>query len=232
MKIVAISDLHGQIPEITEQNYDILCICGDIFPLRAQNNLPQCESWLKKVFIPWCESLPCDTVLLIAGNHDLYFERTLGSDIYDVFSHTKIKYLENTSYEINGVTFYGTPYCHEFGNWSFMRSDECLSEIFENIPEDVDVLLTHDAPYGTSDICLDITPWPNAGHIGSIPLRDAILDKAPKLVLHGHLHSTNHNVELMGETDTEVYNVSLLNEEYKMAYPPLILEIKNDELGR
>ena len=224
MKIIAISDLHGQFPEIKE-TCDVLCICGDIVPLNLQMNSPKSKTWIKEKFIPWCNSINCTHVLLIAGNHDLVFERTLHHEIMDLFLGTKIQYLENDSIEIDGKRFYGTPYCHEYDDWAFMRPNDNLKMIYDLIPENIDVLLTHDAPYGTSDICLDETPWPEVGHIGCIPLRDAILEKKPKLVLHGHLHSTNHKIELMGEADTEVYNVSLLNEEYNMVFLPLILEI-------
>lgn len=221
MKILGISDLHGILPEITNEKFDVLCICGDLFPLKAQNNMPQCKSWLEKRFIKWCESIPCDHVLLIAGNHDLYFERTIRSDIDSIFKNTKIHYLENDLTEIDGIKFYGTPYCKIFGMWAFMRDDEHLSMIFNNIPENIDVLLTHDAPYGTSDICLQNESWITGEHIGNEPLRDAIIAKSPKVNLHGHLHSANHSVELL--RDTEVYNVSLVDERYELAYPPLEL---------
>ena len=78
-----------------------------------------------------------------------------------------------------------------------MRDDFHLKMIYDLIPENLDVLLIHDAPYGTSDICLQEIEGNDKEHLGCIPLRDAILEKKPKIVLHGHLHSTNHNVELM-----------------------------------
>ena len=36
IKVVAISDLHGYLPEIPE--CDLLCICGDLVPLNVQAN--------------------------------------------------------------------------------------------------------------------------------------------------------------------------------------------------
>lgn len=140
-----------------------------------------------------------------------------------MFTGTKIKYLENDAIEIDGKKFYGTPYCHQFGNWAFMRDDDHLALIFENIPEDLDVLLTHDAPYGTSDMILQNVPWMNGEHIGCIPLRDAVIAKQPKVLLHGHLHSTNHAVEILNETD--VFNVSLVDEHYELVYKPLVFSI-------
>jgi hypothetical protein len=42
MKTIAISDLHGLLPEIVEPA-DIMFICGDISPLHIQFNKP--EMW-------------------------------------------------------------------------------------------------------------------------------------------------------------------------------------------
>lgn len=222
MKIIAISDLHGLLPKIDEK-CDVLCICGDIIPLEIQTDIYKSKNWLKTDFIAWCNSIACKHILLIAGNHDLIFEQTLHHEIMDIFLGTKIHYLENDEVEIDGKRFYGTPYCHIFENWAFMREDVHLKMIYDLIPENLDVLLIHDAPYGTSDICLQETDGNDKEHLGCIPLRDAILEKKPKLVLHGHLHSTNHNVELM--ENTKVYNVSILNESYNLEYPPLTLNL-------
>lgn len=41
--------------------------------------------------------------------------------------------------------------------------------------------------------------------------------------MHGHLHSTSHDKEMLG--DTEIYNVSLLDENYKMVYQPFITNL-------
>ena len=73
-------------------------------------------------------------------------------------------------------------------------------------------------------MCFD---WTKQGRtpysIGNEPLRDVIIEKRPKINLHGHLHSANHNVERLNETD--VYCVSILDEEYRIKYKPLYLEL-------
>lgn len=102
-----------------------------------------------------------------------------------------------------------------------MEDNITLESKFKNIPEDVDFLLTHDAPYGTSDICMQDIYWNNGEHIGSRPLRDAIIEKKPKYNLHGHLHSSNHDKEILNET--KVYNVSLLDENYNLTYKPSVV---------
>ena len=44
-------------------------------------------------------------------------------------------------------------------------------------------------------------------------------------LLHGHLHSANHDVEKLG--DTKVYNVSMLDETYSLKYQPLYMDYIN-----
>ena len=222
MKIVAISDLHGNLPTIEEVAI-IYCIAGDIMPLNIQSNDRKCRKWLKEEFIPWANNLPCSHVVLIAGNHDFVFQRMEKEAIDVIFEGSKVIYLENSGVQLEGLNIFGTPWCHQFGHWAFMTDDDSLVKLFNDIPENVDILLTHDAPYGTSDILFQNTAWNIGEHIGCVPLRDAIIEKKPKIVLHGHLHSTNHKKEVLVESD--VYNVSLLDENYDLIYDPLILDV-------
>ena len=227
VQITAISDLHGYLPTDLSKG-DILCICGDIFPLDIQTDISECDDWLNNVFIPWTIELPFKEIILVAGNHDFYFEETSPIDIFLMFDHTKVTYLQDSWVMIYGIKFYGTPWCHKFGNWTFMLNNSSLKDKFKHIPSDIDFLLTHDAPYGTSDICLqEDVIWHTNIHIGNKPLRNIIIEKTPKYNLHGHLHSANHDEEILNET--KVYNVSLLDEKYKLVYKPLIIEIVNNE---
>lgn len=226
MKIIAISDLHGNLPEITEKA-NLLIIAGDISPLKIQFKTREMKAWLINQFLDWVEKAPVEKVILVAGNHDSWFERAYEDLKVDLQrrSNYKLIYLENDIVFYNDETgkeysIYGTPYCHMYGNWPFMREDEYMEEAFRDIPEYVDILVTHDAPYGCSDICYQRQDYE---HKGNVPLRDTILEKSPKLVLHGHLHSSNHNEEILGKS--KVYNVSILDENYVETYEPLILEI-------
>jgi Icc-related predicted phosphoesterase len=186
-------------------------------------------NWIKKEFIPWCEKQPCDKVFLIAGNHDWFFMRH-PDEVDEIFKdNEKITYLcdslaEYVDKDYNTYRIYGTPWCHQFYNWAFMTSDVELENIYNKIPYKVDILMTHDAPHGTSDVLLqEDIPWASDSHIGCIPLGNAVDDKKPILLLHGHLHSTNHECEMRGET--EVYNVSMVDERYKKVYKPFYKEI-------
>ena len=36
-----------------------------------------------------------------------------------------------------------------------MRDDDILEELYKDIPKNIDILISHDAPYGCSDICFE-----------------------------------------------------------------------------
>lgn len=236
MKICGISDLHGcvNLDELFIKECDILCIAGDIMPLDIQRNIPESLAWIKDIFIPWAEKQPIDKIFLVAGNHDsvAYKERTFKS----LFTGTKIIYLEDSGYSYiskDGSVYniYGTPWCSMFGNWYFMLDDENLIKKFSNIPNDCDILITHNPPdllkVGT------IQEGYNFGEdAGCIPLADEIIKKTPKLVICGHIHTGDHNLTYYEVNNKKIglVNVSLLNERYYNAFKPFYAEFKKDSI--
>lgn len=234
MNICAISDLHGYLPLYPNewwgdlQSCEIICICGDIFPLYIQTNMTESKRWLLEKFKPWAADLPVEKVLFIGGNHDFFCERCK-KDLFHWFSkHDKVTYLHNTgidyisTQDTKTYSIFGSPYCHQFGSWAFMRDEETLVKKFSEIPENLDILITHDAPYGTSDICFEGFAR-SIGHIGCTELRDAIIEKKPSWCLHGHLHSSNHEIETLDFT--KVINCSILDESYNLSYSPQIIKL-------
>lgn len=234
MTVTVTSDMHGFLPLHPSyfweglENSEILLICGDILPLRYQMDMVESKRWLIEQFKPWAASLPVEQVYFIAGNHDFWFERN-DKEAHMIFSkQDKVTYLKNeyvdylSTQDAKVYRIFGTPYCHIFGNWAFMRSEEVLANKFNVIPGNVDILISHDAPYGTSDICFE--GWAADGrHKGCPELRDAIISKKPKYNFHGHLHSSNHEEEILKET--RVFNTSMLDEEYTITYRPLNIRI-------
>lgn len=72
LSICALSDLHGYLVPVEDfEPCELVCICGDIVPLDIQSNSRKTKQWLKQQFKPWAESLPCNKVLFIAGNHKI-----------------------------------------------------------------------------------------------------------------------------------------------------------------
>lgn len=227
MKICGISDLHGTLPTQFE-NHEVMFICGDISSLNIQINSRKLKKWLIEEFKPWCESLPNDKIFFIAGNHDRFMEAHPDFMYENFTNQDKVTYLCNDNYiytsrEGKEYSIYGTPYCKKFGNWFFMRDFNKLKEIYSNIPENLDILITHDQPYGYGDILLQQTAWYTGEHLGNKALTEEILIKQPKILLTGHLHSTSH--KCVPIINTKRYNVSLKDEFYDLVYEPLYLEI-------
>ena len=234
MKVCSVSDLHGNLIQCPStywkglEECEILFICGDILPLQIQYNMKESENWLISEFKLWAQDLPVEKVYFIAGNHDAWFERNELAARAIFSKADKVTYLKNefvdhiSMQDSKTYRIFGTPYCHIFGQWPFMRSEETLAKNFSLMPEGVDILFSHDSPYGTSNICLEGWAADNQ-HKGCSALRDTIVERMPKYCFHGHLHSSNHNEEMLN--DTKVYNTSIVDESYKIKYEPLIIRL-------
>lgn len=236
MKICSVSDLHGQLSLYPSDYWtgleecEILLICGDILPLNCQSKAVESRMWLIEEFKPWAASLPVEQVYFVAGNHDFWFERN-NSMAHQIFSkHDKITYLKNeyvdyiSTQDSKVYRIFGTPYCHVFGNWAFMRGEEILAKKFSEIPGNVDILISHDSPkLGTIGTILQESQFNTGINAGNEVLAKFILEKKPHYVFSGHIHSGNHNLETI--EDIKLANCSILNERYELVYNPLILRI-------
>ena len=232
LKIVAISDLHGNLPVITEPA-DIMLLAGDIVPLNIQFNKYECKKWLEGEFAEWIKALPVEDVFMVAGNHDAYFEglNKTNMGLFRQACNFKLKYLQNDTliyYTNDGdpVKIFGTPYCHRYGNWPFMRDEEYMEKKFQEIPEDVDIIISHDPPYGVGqvDCILQDCRRSTDGdpHKGNIPLANRIKDLSFRLLVCGHIHSGDHSLV------NNCVNVSHIDE-YMVPYDNIFyteLEIK------
>ena len=224
MKIAAISDMHGLLPKIEAS--ELLFICGDIIPLSIQRDVQKSLKWLNNEFLNWVNNLPIKQVILIAGNHDFVFERLI-PETYNLFRDTKVKYLFCENYEYisdEGLIYsiYGSPYCEVFGNWPFMVESKTIKEKMSNMRNDIDFLLVHNAPT-LGGLGLINAGWQTGKEAGSLTISDVILQKKPKYVFAGHIHSGNHN--LANVNGISLTNVSLLDESYEFNYKPFYLEV-------
>ena len=140
MKICSISDLHGNLIQYPSPYWEglmeceVLLICGDILPLEIQMDMPKSKKWLIEEFKMWATDLPVEKVYFIAGNHDTWLERN-NLEAHSIFSrYDKVTYLKNeevihiSSQDSKTYSIFGTPYCHIFGNWPFMRSEKILKQ--------------------------------------------------------------------------------------------------------
>jgi predicted phosphodiesterase len=249
VKVIAISDLHGYLPVI-EEKFDLLLIGGDICPAHSHYNYFQ-RMWLSTEFVKWVNELPFkdewSKVVFIGGNHDCFLDQEPNpnkdgfSSIYtDILKPCggRLIYLEDDEYtfekmdddgQFETLKIYGTPWCKIFGNWWFMRNDEFLEKAFDAIPEDLDILLTHDAPAIPPYGFITTGRWAGTD-AGNKPLADAIRKKKPKYAFHGHIHSSPGE---MKEIDgTNICCVSVMDEEYMPFNPIHVLDIEGHKSAK
>ena len=225
MKIQAISDQHGYLPEL--EKCDLLLIAGDILPLAYQASPINTEIWLNSKFIKWINDLQCQQVIAVLGNHDI----AISSNMLDNISKqtkNKIEFLFNnhTNVIINGETLliWGSPWCKIFGTWAYMATDDKLAEYYSSLPKGCDICLTHDAP-AIGDIGV-ITQGSQKGvNAGNKVLAKIIKEKQPRISISGHIHSSNHKLEKKKGCNTLFATVSLIDEQYKPVCEPLIFEL-------
>lgn len=226
MKVGATSDIHGILLQIADE-FDLFVIAGDISPLKIQGNMPLMEEWLFNDFSNWILSIPAETVVMTPGNHDFWFEKNKGSQKIKNLEHRcegKLKILINEYFEIwdhtidvpKLIKIWGTPYCHIFGQWPFMRGEESLEKHFAKIPKDLDILISHDPPFGVTEVDLIMHGGLYKGHVGNFELQKRIEEVKPRWVICGHIHTGQHYPQVYG--DTNYVNVSLLNESYKQYF--------------
>lgn len=187
MKICAISDTHNQHEKLTIPECDVLIHAGDA---TLQGTV---EELVK--FIGWFSKQPAKHKLFVPGNHDFGVERNYV--LYDtICDEHDVTLLVNESVYImdddkNGFRFYGSPYTKLFGGWAFMKEDVELGQVWNNIPKDVDVLITHGPPFGI----LDRNFYKE--HCGSQTLYQRIKE-LERLRLHvfGHIHESAGSLQL------------------------------------
>lgn len=239
MHILAMSDPHGQLPEIKE-NFDLLLICGDVCPTYSQYYAFQKE-WIMNNFVDWVNALPFhdeySRVVMVGGNHDFVFERYGNKEKEQLKAKTNGRciFLKNNTYDfewlddngINVIKIFGTSYCKIFGNWAFMVSDEKLHEKYNLCPDNADIFISHDSPdlNGLGTIHYSkVDDKIHGENVGNKVLANVIKAQKPKYFFSGHIHTGNHDFENID--GIKMANVSLLNEQYLRTYDVLSFDFE------
>ena len=205
-RIVALSDTHRNHWNIKVPKCDLFIFGGDaeingILPLHDFND--------------WLGIIPAKHKIVVGGNHDTYLE-FLGKDECKRLL-TNCTYLENEFLYLEGFKIWGSPFSPFFNNWSFMRYDNDLKEIWAAIPLETEILITHCPPFGVLDQVL-----PKDDSQGSRTLKDRVKEVHPYLHLFGHIHE-GYGKYTDGKTD--YYNMSVLDEQYQVANPVTVIEV-------
>ena len=214
MKITCISDTHNQhnnIPTKYLSGGDCIIHSGDV---SGRGSRVEVEA-----FLAWYNELPYTHKILIAGNHDFFFEEAPEYEIEAVLAkYPNITYLNDSGVEIEGLKIWGSPVQPWFYSWAFNRKGTDICPHWDLIPLDTDILITHGPAKGYLDLTLhgDVTGCPY--------LLEKISELTNlKLFVHGHIHEAYGRVDF---PDGGVFlNASVLNARYVMSNLPHEIEI-------
>jgi len=204
-KLVIISDTHGIERKLPDG--DILIHCGDFTSNGTFHQLKQ--------FIQWFRSQPHQYKICVAGNHDIIVQET---ECKYLFSDSDIIYLEDQLAIVKGLRIYGSPWTPTFFDWAFMKDrGEPIRAMWNLIPENLDVLITHGPPMGV----LDVSIYSNT-HVGCADLLTRVLEVKPRLHIFGHIHYGYGQIERDG---IKFINACQLNEQYQPVNKPVEVEL-------
>lgn len=217
MKTWVISDTHLQHGELKiPKNIDCVICSGDW----ANSKAPAINYEESLKFLNWFKGLHADYKIIISGNHNTAMQ----TQPYESLLKEKIDkygfyYLEDSSISIEGINIYGSPWTLEFGrDWAFNISRSHSGQIYDIIPEDTDVLITHGPPYGILDL------GRSGNRIGDYTLREKVFNLT-KLRYHifGHLHEQGGIINnISGVT---FINAALVNLNHTLTINGIILEL-------
>ncbi|KAF4625920.1 hypothetical protein G7Y89_g12239 [Cudoniella acicularis] len=192
IKIVCISDTHTNTLPVP--NGDVLIHAGD---LTNMGTVAEIQAQLD-----WIASLPHREKIVIAGNHDSYFDpkSRRAEDKGKRLDFKTIHYLENKAITLKfkggrKLNFYGSPDIPQCGGSDFAFQYQRDVTLWRNrIPQDTDVLITHTPPRYHLDL-----------NLGCASLLEEIWHVRPRLHVVGHIHSGHGREALFWDEGQHAY---------------------------
>lgn len=237
MKIIAISDTHTKHEMLTNKlpHGDLLIHAGDLTYSGTQDEILSVFEWFDRISSNYTYG-----VVFIAGNHDRGFDPKFNALRLGINSKPewlvealhlqemkgRVRYLENSSTNINGLQIWGSPITPWFhGNrWAFNvhRGPE-IAEVWSKIPNTTDIILTH----GPVAYKCDHTLYTQE-YVGCEDLRKRCKEVKPLLHVCGHIHESFGCEQ---DEDTVYLNASVCNVFYEPNNKPWEIEINGRELS-
>jgi predicted phosphohydrolase len=208
LRIVLLGDTHQLHREVEVPDGDILIHAVDftIFS-KSMNAITDFNTWLGE--------LPHRHKILIFGNHEFFAE----ADPSKRSMLTSAVVLINEGTEIEGVRIWGSPVTPLYGDAFGLSSAEDRRQLYAQIPEDTDILVTHGPPFGI----LDSAPHSDV-HSGCRKLLDAVMRVQPKLHVFGHVHGAHG---IFHTSQTTFVNAALLGTNGDLDRRPVSLRMVN-----
>ncbi len=224
MKITAISDMHGELPALP--GGDLLIVAGDCV---ASGMMKQ---WM--VFFDWFRAQPYDKKILVGGNHDNILAHTAPTeDVKKLGIHEEegFEYLLDTGTTYEGLRIWGTPWSLWFKGINphckyFTGSESDLQKKHAQIPDDIDILISHGPAYGIHDSIerktiygqhIEFDGGPAVEFTGSKSLLRTLDRVQPKMLITGHIHGhggKHTSYKCLGK-DVQCFSTSYMDEDYE-----------------
>lgn len=196
MRLLHLSDTHNQHDALQAlPDADIIVHSGDFTFAGTEKEATD--------FMNWFCDLPYKYKIFIAGNHDICM---LDASVDGLPEN--VHFLYNSGVTIKGIKIYGIPMFREY----YLTGE--YRDHIEAIPDDSDIVVTHQPPMNILDFCDNI-------HYGSQSLREKIRKVHPSYHLFGHIHNTYGITE---RTGTVFSNAALLDETYTLVNIPRLIE--------
>ncbi|CAK88257.1 unnamed protein product (macronuclear) [Paramecium tetraurelia] len=196
LKFVCLSDTHNQHPKKLEKG-DVLIHCGDFTCAGDYKEVQNFNRWLD-------EQKEFKYKIIIAGNHDLSFDTRKYPQLLNYqelqqeiqYLKKNFIYLENSDVDIEGYKIWGSPHSLEYWYGAFQISPDESENIWKNIHDQTDIVLTHGPPYGHGDMSKSEVH----NNVGDQQLLQRIKQIKPKYHIFGHIHEAYGKTEEDGIT--------------------------------
>lgn len=208
MRLVIVSDTHNQLARLSIPDGDVFVHCGDFSNIGSVDEIVHFNECLKR--------LPHRHKVVVAGNHDIMFERR-PEDARRMIDAAC--YLQDQETTIDGVKFYGSPWSPEFGFWAFgvPVNSTRMENIWKKVPDDTDVLITHGPPFSILD------KNSRGKSVGCELLLRRTKAVKPKVHCFGHIHESygiddRFGIKFVNAASLKDYTGTLFNE-------PIVIDI-------
>ncbi|XP_071791351.1 metallophosphoesterase MPPED2-like isoform X1 [Asterias amurensis] len=233
VRFVCISDTHNQAARLlpTIPDGDVLIHGGDFTNVGSLKEIKQFNDFMGK--------LPHRHKIVIAGNHEVTFDRQLmteqNSHVFMSFatalqevkqedwkhipSHlTNCTYLEDAEVNIMGFRIYGSPWQPEFCDWAFnLPRGKPLLDKWNLIPTGIDILVTHGPPLGHGDLTT------SKERAGCVELLTSVQRRLkPKYHIFGHIHE---GYGITTDNTTTFINASICTVNYSPSNHPIVFDL-------
>lgn len=224
MKIWFLSDTHCEHQGLEVPEADAVIHCGDeSMHGNAWMNEPEARR-----FFEWYSALEIPTKIFVPGNHSTAIEQGLirGSD------YPEVTFLIHQAMEWNGLKIFGSPWTPMFFDWAYMKARSELDMVWQSIPDDIDILITHGPPKGIMDMTADMHTREPV-HVGSKSLMRHVEERIkPRIHAFGHIHDergiSNFGTIIRG--GTQFINCACCDLSCRLVHNGFVVEIS--PLGR